>query len=120
MAGNRAFTGVEGVCRGPPATCQKQQQAMAALKVEVEMQQEELLMSKYGGVLPKSPVLGRRRSSGAHKRFDSAEWALAKQGKQPSDGVDPVLLDEMLQDLPMKLTRTPPPPRRLSNLRASS
>lgn len=47
-------------------------------------QEEEVIKKKYGGILPKKPPL----ISKDHERafFDSADWALGKQGTQKPKG----------------------------------
>ncbi|KAJ0094405.1 hypothetical protein Patl1_15972 [Pistacia atlantica] len=47
-------------------------------------QEEEIIKKKYGGILPKKPPL----ISKDHERafFDSADWALGKQGAQKPKG----------------------------------
>ncbi|XP_054809871.1 uncharacterized protein LOC129311555 [Prosopis cineraria] len=47
-------------------------------------QEEEVIKKKYGGILPKKPPL----ISKDHERafFDSADWALGKQGAQKPKG----------------------------------
>ncbi|GBF92902.1 hypothetical protein Rsub_05738 [Raphidocelis subcapitata] len=50
--------------------------------LDVEREQEAMLAKKYGGMLKrKQPLMPKE-----HKFFDSADWALAKEGKgeQPS------------------------------------
>ncbi|GKU99530.1 hypothetical protein SLEP1_g12368 [Rubroshorea leprosula] len=49
-----------------------------------EQQEEEVIKKKYGGLLPKKPPL----ISKDHERafFDSADWALGKQGAQKPKG----------------------------------
>ncbi|GBG00643.1 hypothetical protein Rsub_13359 [Raphidocelis subcapitata] len=50
--------------------------------LDIEREQEAMLAKKYGGALKrKAPLMPKD-----HKFFDSADWALAKEGKgeQPS------------------------------------
>ncbi|KAI8467938.1 MAG: hypothetical protein J3K34DRAFT_428797 [Monoraphidium minutum] len=46
--------------------------------LDIEREQEALLAKKYGGMLNKrkQPLMPKE-----HKYFDSADWALAKEGK---------------------------------------
>ncbi|CAL9157869.1 unnamed protein product [Musa hybrid cultivar] len=45
-------------------------------------QEEEAIKKKYGGIVPKKPPLISKASAPDHERayFDSADWALGKQG----------------------------------------
>ncbi|XP_057481734.1 uncharacterized protein LOC130768666 [Actinidia eriantha] len=60
-------------------------------------EEEEIIKKKYGGMLPKKPPL----ISKDHERafFDSADWALGKQGTQKTKG--------LLEALRPKLQPTP-------------
>ncbi|KAL6779579.1 hypothetical protein ACKKBG_A12845 [Auxenochlorella protothecoides x Auxenochlorella symbiontica] len=54
-----------------------------------EALQEQILRAKYGGMLPK-----KKQGPRDHKYFDSADWALSKQGSgqpPPSQGLEPKL-----------------------------
>ncbi|XP_018835419.1 uncharacterized protein LOC109002227 [Juglans regia] len=53
-------------------------------KSEVSRQEEEVIKKKYGGIIPKKPPL----ISKDHERafFDSADWALGKQGVEKPKG----------------------------------
>ncbi|XP_010258302.1 PREDICTED: uncharacterized protein LOC104598097 isoform X2 [Nelumbo nucifera] len=57
-------------------------------------QEEEIIKKKYGGLLPKKPPL----ISKDHERafFDSADWALGKQGAKPKGPLE--ALRPKLQD----------------------
>lgn len=48
-----------------------------------------------------------------HKFFDSADWALAKQGVRPPDTLAPV---PPIAELEPKMNPTAVPPRRISHL----
>ncbi|CAA2971274.1 Hypothetical predicted protein [Olea europaea subsp. europaea] len=50
----------------------------------VQQQEEELIKKKYGGLLPKKASLISKDHE--HAFFDSADWALGKQGAQKSKG----------------------------------
>eukprot|EP00877_Chromochloris_zofingiensis_P014254 jgi/Chrzof1/9082/Cz03g35130.t1 len=54
---------------------------------QVEKQQESLLKAKYGGLKPKQRLIQKE-----HKFFDSADWALAKEGKKQPLEQDPASL----------------------------
>lgn len=54
------------------ASDQTQKKSLA----EVEREQEELLKKKYGQLLKRKPLMLKE-----HKYWDSADWALAKEGK---------------------------------------
>ncbi|CAN6442727.1 unnamed protein product [Victoria cruziana] len=64
-----------------------------------EKDEEEVIKKKYGGMLPKKPPL----ISKDHERafFDSADWALGKQGAQGDEKKGP------LEALRPKLQPTP-------------
>ncbi|KAL2349225.1 hypothetical protein Fmac_003225 [Flemingia macrophylla] len=47
-------------------------------------QEEEVIKKKYGGILPKKPPLISKDHERAY--FDSADWALGKQGAQKPKG----------------------------------
>lgn len=47
-------------------------------------QEEEVMKKKYGGILPKKPPLISKDHERAY--FDSADWALGKQGAQKPKG----------------------------------
>ncbi|XP_041007892.1 uncharacterized protein LOC121252350 [Juglans microcarpa x Juglans regia] len=53
-------------------------------KSTVSRQEEEVIKKKYGGIIPKKPPL----ISKDHERafFDSADWALGKQGVEKPKG----------------------------------
>ncbi|KAG6777556.1 hypothetical protein POTOM_017381 [Populus tomentosa] len=65
-------------------------------------QEEEVVKKKYGGILPKKPPLISKDHERAY--FDSADWALGKQGadkpKGPLEALRPKLqfLDKVLDD----------------------
>lgn len=75
---------------------------------EIEKEQEELLKSKYGALKPKNK---KGLMPKEHKYFDSADWAMAKEGSKKGDMQ---VLDEVI--LPPKLEPSQPPQRRISNL----
>lgn len=78
--------------------------------LQVEQQQEALLLAKYGGLKPKKHLLAKRSS---RKCFDSAEWAMAKEGK----AIEDLIPDETpIDQLPAKLEPSPTPPKRRSTL----
>ncbi|KAK9828148.1 hypothetical protein WJX74_000757 [Apatococcus lobatus] len=75
---------------------------------DIMKQQEEMLKQKYGGLQPKKKLMPKD-----HKYFDSADWALSKQGikteqvaAQEQSGVEPK----------PKLEPSIPHPRRTSHL----
>lgn len=75
---------------------------------DIMKQQEEMLKQKYGGLQPKKKLMPKD-----HKYFDSADWALSKQGikteqvaAQEHSGVEPK----------PKLEPSIPHPRRTSHL----
>ena len=75
-----------------------------------------MLLARYGGMRPK-----KKSSSGGgtkeHKFFDSADWALAKQGVKAADTLAPVgQASEADAALEPKLEPTTMPPRRISHL----
>ncbi|KAL0412060.1 UNVERIFIED_CONTAM: hypothetical protein Slati_3795700 [Sesamum latifolium] len=47
-------------------------------------QEEEVIKKKYGGIVPKKPPLISKDHERAY--FDSADWALGKQGGQKPKG----------------------------------
>ncbi|KAL3649575.1 hypothetical protein CASFOL_005978 [Castilleja foliolosa] len=47
-------------------------------------QEEEVIKKKYGGIVPKKPPLISKDHERAY--FDSADWALGKQGKEKPKG----------------------------------
>nr|XP_048319257.1 uncharacterized protein LOC107428935 [Ziziphus jujuba var. spinosa] len=47
-------------------------------------QEEEIIKKKYGGIMPKKPPLISKDHERAY--FDSADWALGKQGAQKPKG----------------------------------
>ncbi|KAF3431484.1 hypothetical protein FNV43_RR26215 [Rhamnella rubrinervis] len=47
-------------------------------------QEEEIIKKKYGGIVPKKPPLISKDHERAY--FDSADWALGKQGSQKPKG----------------------------------
>lgn len=51
---------------------------------QIEAQQEEVLRRKYGGLPSKRALLGKQSAS-IKRYFDSGEWMLACEGKQPAD-----------------------------------
>lgn len=54
---------------------------------DIEREQEALLAKKYGGLLKrKQPLMPKE-----HKYFDSADWALAKEGKGEQPAVTEAL-----------------------------
>ncbi|XP_022151261.1 uncharacterized protein LOC111019224 isoform X2 [Momordica charantia] len=61
--------------------CDKSVEEMSVFMVQ---QEEEIIKKKYGGIVPKKPPL----ISKDHERafFDSADWALGKQGAQKPKG----------------------------------
>ncbi|KAK2974278.1 hypothetical protein RJ640_016764, partial [Escallonia rubra] len=46
--------------------------------------EEEVIKKKYGGIVPKKPPLISKDSERAY--FDSADWALGKQGVEKPKG----------------------------------
>ncbi|KAK9829790.1 hypothetical protein WJX72_007932 [[Myrmecia] bisecta] len=83
----------------PPPSAPKTQ-------AEVEKEQETLLKAKYGGLQPKKKLMPKD-----HKFFDSADWALAKQGVKTESSV---MADS--HRLEPKLEPTVAAPRRVSHL----
>lgn len=73
-------------------------------------EQESVLKKKYGGVIPKKPPLISKDHERAY--FDSADWALGKEGKMPGQNPEP-----MIEALRPKLEPTPHQP--LPSRRAS-
>ncbi|GMH26153.1 hypothetical protein Nepgr_027996 [Nepenthes gracilis] len=65
-------------------------------------QEDEIIKKKYGGILPKKPPLISKDHE--HAFFDSADWALGKQGAQKPKGP--------LESLRPKLQPTPQHPAR--------
>ncbi|RVW32037.1 hypothetical protein CK203_097419 [Vitis vinifera] len=65
-------------------------------------QEEEVIKKKYGGILPKKPPL----ISKDHERafFDSADWALGKQGAKPKGPLE--ALRPKLQPTPHQQVRS--------------
>ncbi|XP_055808138.1 uncharacterized protein LOC129876672 isoform X2 [Solanum dulcamara] len=47
-------------------------------------QEEEVVKMKYGGIMPKKPPLISKDHE--HAYFDSADWALGKQGVEKPKG----------------------------------
>ncbi|XP_049934162.1 uncharacterized protein LOC116256452 isoform X3 [Nymphaea colorata] len=64
-----------------------------------EINEEEIIKKKYGGILPKKPPLISKDHE--HAFFDSADWALGKQGAQEDHKKGP------LEALRPKLQPTP-------------
>ncbi|XP_058097382.1 uncharacterized protein LOC131242635 [Magnolia sinica] len=64
--------------------------------------EEEVIKKKYGGILPKKPPL----ISKDHERafFDSADWALGKQGQKPKGPLE--ALRPKLQPTPHQQVRS--------------
>ncbi|KIZ03023.1 hypothetical protein MNEG_4934 [Monoraphidium neglectum] len=81
--------------------------------VDIEREQEALLVKKYGGLNPlmkrKQPLMPKE-----HKYFDSADWALAKEGKGGQGGSA-----ELSELQPRKPTATITAQRGASKLDAS-
>ncbi|KAJ4982452.1 hypothetical protein NE237_033289 [Protea cynaroides] len=46
-------------------------------------EEEEVIKKKYGGLMPKKPPLISKDHERAY--FDSADWALGKQGEKPEE-----------------------------------
>lgn len=82
---------------GVPPTAPKSAQ-------DIEKEQEAKLKAKYGNLGPKKKLMPKD-----HKFFDSADWALSKQGVKPESKQD-------MQNLEPKLEPTVVPPRRISQL----
>ncbi|KAL2645112.1 hypothetical protein R1flu_012699 [Riccia fluitans] len=83
-----------------------------AVSISQEEEQETLLMKKYGGICPKRPPLIANHNVRAF--FDSADWALCKQGVTHQHQQHQLT---RLQSLPPKLAPThhhPAPTRRAS------
>ena len=72
---------------------------------EIEKEQEAKLMARFGGLKPKPKLLPKD-----HKYFDSADWALAKEGKK----ADAARTSQ--EQLPVKLEPTGPLARRSTAL----
>ncbi|KAG2702411.1 hypothetical protein I3760_06G088300 [Carya illinoinensis] len=53
-------------------------------KPTLSSQEEELVKKKYGGIVPKKPPLISKDHERAY--FDSADWALGKQGVEKPKG----------------------------------
>ncbi|CAL0333683.1 unnamed protein product [Lupinus luteus] len=53
-------------------------------KMPSSQHQEEVVKKKYGGIMPKKPPLISKDHERAY--FDSADWALGKQGAQKPKG----------------------------------
>ncbi|KAK9865866.1 hypothetical protein WJX84_007971 [Apatococcus fuscideae] len=73
---------------------------------DIMKQQEEMLKQKYGGLQPKKKLMPKD-----HKYFDSADWALSKQGIK----TEQVAAQEQ-SSLEPKLEPSVPHPRRTSHL----
>ncbi|KAF5939105.1 hypothetical protein HYC85_023364 [Camellia sinensis] len=56
-------------------------------------EEEEMIKKKYGGMLPKKPPLISKDHERAY--FDSADWALGKQGAQKAKGPLEALLPKL-------------------------
>ncbi|XP_051145617.1 uncharacterized protein LOC127261345 [Andrographis paniculata] len=56
----------------------------AEKSVAVTKQEEEVIKKKYGGIMPKKPPLISKDHERAY--FDSADWALGKQGVEKPKG----------------------------------
>nr|AAU90324.2 Negatively light-regulated protein, putative [Solanum demissum] len=73
---------------------------------EVETEQEELMKKKYGGLVKKKPPLITKDHERAF--FDSADWALGKQGgqkaKTPAEALRPKLEPTPHQQLRTRLS----------------
>jgi hypothetical protein len=76
---------------------------------EIEREQEAMLKAKYGGLKPKKKLIPKD-----HKYFDSADWAMAKEGVNPKDGSPIPPQQEIL--LPPKLEPSNSLARRISHL----
>ncbi|XP_008798329.1 uncharacterized protein LOC103713243 [Phoenix dactylifera] len=67
--------------------------------------EEETIKKKYGGILPKKPPLISKDHERAY--FDSADWALGKQGGQPHKPKGPLeALRPKLQPTPQQQVRS--------------
>lgn len=64
-------------------TCSKENQMPS------QLQEEEMLKKKYGGLLSKKPPLISKDNERAF--FDSADWALGKKSKGPLEALRPKL-----------------------------
>ncbi|XP_010924317.1 uncharacterized protein [Elaeis guineensis] len=68
-------------------------------------EEEEEIKKKYGGILPKKPPLISKDHERAY--FDSADWALGKQGGQPHKPKGPLeALRPKLQPTPQQQVRS--------------
>lgn len=74
--------------------------------IEIEKEQEAMLMAKFGGLKPKAKLIPKD-----HKYFDSADWALAKEGHEPE-------VQASQETLPVKLEPTTAAVRRTTALAA--
>ncbi|XP_052199850.1 uncharacterized protein LOC127806530 [Diospyros lotus] len=81
----------------------KPSSAQAENPLPSPQQEEEIIKKKYGGILPKKKPL----ISKDHERafFDSADWALGKQGTQKAKG-PPEALRPKLQPTPHQQLRS--------------
>ncbi|XP_020105785.1 uncharacterized protein LOC109722241 isoform X2 [Ananas comosus] len=68
-------------------------------------EEEEAMKKKYGGILPKKPPLISKDHERAY--FDSADWALGKQGANPNKPKGPLeALRPKLQPTPHQQVRS--------------
>ncbi|KAL5553759.1 hypothetical protein UlMin_041160 [Ulmus minor] len=65
-------------------------------------QEEETIKKKYGGIVPKKPPLISKDHERAY--FDSADWALGKQGAKPKGPLE--ALRPKLQPTPHQQVRS--------------
>ncbi|XP_008797502.1 uncharacterized protein LOC103712692 [Phoenix dactylifera] len=85
---------------GPLILDQTEENAMPSSQEE-----EEAVKKKYGGMLPKKPPLISKDHERAY--FDSADWALGKQGGQPHKPKGPLeALRPKLQPTPQQQVRS--------------
>lgn len=73
----------------------------------IEREQEALLKAKYGNLKPKKKLIPKE-----HKYFDSADWALAKQGVKTEQAA----LSGIQEGLEPRVEPIVVPPRRISHL----
>ncbi|GMI78738.1 hypothetical protein like AT5G64130 [Hibiscus trionum] len=66
------------------ADVKEQEQVGGTVARESSSQEEEAVKKKYGGIMPKKPPLISKDHERAY--FDSADWALGKQGVEKPKG----------------------------------
>ncbi|XP_063944962.1 uncharacterized protein LOC108211901 isoform X4 [Daucus carota subsp. sativus] len=63
--------------------------------------EEEVIKKKYGGIVPKKPPLVSKDHERAY--FDSADWALGKQGVEKPKGPLEALRPKLQMEVPQKI-----------------